>query len=77
MPRPRKVKGFSKKAVKELNKKSNTAISKRFGKSVDIDTGGGRRIGYANVEETQLPNYNPRSRTTKTGRRSLKKVRRK
>ena len=76
MPAPRRVKGFSKKAVRALNKRRRTPTTKLYGKAVmkDDPDKPGRRIGYATTAETELPKFKPRKLTTKGGRRSLRQA---
>lgn len=73
MRKHKQPKGASKKAASALNKRAKQAPSKRYGKPVMKKTSGTRSIGYASTAKTNLPDYKPKKRTTKTGRRSLKK----
>lgn len=55
-------KGVSKKAVKQLNKNRKKAPSKLYGKTVmkEDKRKPGRKVGYATVSKTKLPDYKPR-----------------
>ena len=76
MPVPRKVKGFSKKAAKSLNKSRGTAKPRMYGAAVMTPTGEGRQIGYADPGKTKLPKIKVRRATTPQGRKANRKARR-
>ena len=52
-------KGFSKKAVKAVNKSRKTPVTKRHNKTVmkDDPSKPGRKVGYVSVSKTKLPKY--------------------
>jgi hypothetical protein len=69
----KRIKGASKKAAKQLNEMRKKAPTKMYGKPVMKERGPGEKFGYATTDETKIPDMTPMKRTTKVGRRSLKK----
>lgn len=76
MRHPPGVKGFSKKAVRQLKKRMGKAPTKLHGKAVmrDDPKKPGRKIGYATVTKTTLPKYHkPKMKPAAVRKRSTQR----